>query len=229
MSRASVACRRAALYARVSTTEQTPENQLVALRAFAAARGWVRTEFIDHGVSGAKEKRPQLDALLANIRRRKVDLVVVTKLDRLARSTRHLVTLVGDLDALGVDLVVLDQAIDTTTPAGKLLFHMLAAIAEFERDLIRDRVLAGLRRARAEGRHLGRPPKHQVDVGHARTLLGQGLSLRATARALGVPHMAVRRALMDGGVSPLPAAGVGICALSETTIGLPERERVPRE
>src|SRR5207249_9727580 len=102
-------------------------------------------------------------------------------LDRLARSTRHLVTLAGELEALGVDLVVLDQAIDTTTAAGRLLFHMLAAIAEFERDLIRDRVLAGLRRARAEGRHLGRPRKYQVDLVRARTLLGQGLSLRATA------------------------------------------------
>ena len=104
-------------------------------------------------------------------------------------------TLAKELEALGVDLVVLDQAIDTTTPAGRLLFHMLAAIAEFERDLIRDRVLAGLRRARAEGQHLGRPRKHAVDVARAQTLLGQGLSLRATARALGVPHMAVRRAL----------------------------------
>ena len=120
---------------------------------------------------------------------------MVVKLDRLARSTRHLVTLVAEFEALKVDLVVLDQAIDTTTPAGRLLFHMLAAIAEFERDLIRDRVLAGLRRARAEGQYLGRPRKHQVDVDHARALLRQGLSLRATARALGVPHMAVRRAL----------------------------------
>ncbi len=151
--------RRAALYARVSTVEQTPENQLVALRGFASARGWSLTEFVDHGVSGAKEKRPQLDALLADVRRRKFDLIVVTKLDRLARSTRHLVTLAGELEALGVDLVVLDQAIDTTTPSGRLLFHVLAAIAEFERDLIRDRVMAGLRRGgqRPAARRLGVP------------------------------------------------------------------------
>jgi DNA invertase Pin-like site-specific DNA recombinase len=186
---------RAALYVRVSTGEQKPDNQLEPLRSFAAARGWAVTEFVDHGVSGAKDRRPALDAMLAAVRTRKVDVVIVVKLDRLARSTRHLVTLVAEFEALKVDLVVLDQAIDTTTPAGRLLFHMLAAIAEFERDLIRDRVLAGLRRARAEGQHLGRPRKHQVDVAHARTLLGQGLSLRATARALGVPHMAVRRAL----------------------------------
>src|SRR5262245_3850972 len=97
--------RRAALYARVSTHAQEPANQLLPLRSFAAARGWETTEFVDHGVSGAKEKRPQLDALLAAVRRRKVDLVVVTKLDRLARSFRHLVTIGGELAALGVDLV----------------------------------------------------------------------------------------------------------------------------
>ena len=106
--------RRAALYARVSTLEQAPENQLVALRAFASARGWASTEFVDHGVSGAKDRRPQLDAMLTDVRRRKFDLVLVTKLDRLARSTRHLVTLAAELEALRVDLVVLDQAVDTT-------------------------------------------------------------------------------------------------------------------
>src|SRR5258705_6536230 len=179
--------RRAAIYARVSSADQTPENQLQVLRAFAAARGWAVTEFVDHGVSGAKERRPQLDALLADVRRRKFDLVLVTKLDRLARSTRHLVTLAAELEALGVDLVVLDQAIDTTTPSGRLLFHVLAAIAEFERDLIRDRVIAGLRRALAQGRRLGRPRTHPIDPGEARGPLAQGLSPRAVARRVGSP------------------------------------------
>jgi DNA invertase Pin-like site-specific DNA recombinase len=160
---------RAGLYARVSTDGQTPENQLLPLRAFAAARGWRAQEFIDHGVSGGKDRRPALDALL--------------------------VTLAAELQALGVELVVLGQAIDTTTPAGRLLFHVLAAISEFERDLIRDRVLAGLRRARLQGRHLGRPRRHEVDAERARTLLAEGRSLRATARVLGVPHVAVSRAL----------------------------------
>ena len=158
---------RAALYARVSTTDQTPDNQLVALRCFAEARGWTVTEFVDHGISGAKDRRPALDALLTAVRTRKVDVVACIKLDRLARSTRHLVTLAGDLEALGVDLVVLDQSIDTTTPSGRLLFHVLAAIAEFERDLIRDRVVAGLRRAKAQGRHLGRPRRYHVDGAEA--------------------------------------------------------------
>lgn len=186
---------RAALYARVSTAEQTPDNQLVALRGFADARGWTVTEFVDHGISGAKDRRPGLDALLAAVRARWVDVVACIKLDRLARSTRHLVTLAGDLEALGVDLVVLDQSVDTTTPSGRLLFHVLAAIAEFERDLIRDRVVAGLRRAKAQGRHLGRPRRYQIDGAEARALMAEGLSLRAVARRLNAHPMAVRRAL----------------------------------
>lgn len=190
---------RVAIYARVSTTDQQTENQLTPLRSFTAARGWTVTEFVDHGVSGAKDRRPGLDAMIAAVRARRVDIVAVTKLDRLARSTRHLVTLAADLEALGVDLVVIEQAIDTTTPAGRLLFHVLAAIAEFERDLIRDRVLAGIRRARAKGRHLGRPRVHRVDVERAAELLAGGASLRAAARALGVPHVAVSRALAGNG------------------------------
>jgi|SRR2546425_12677105 len=189
---------RAGLYARVSTAEQTPENQLAPLRAYAGARGWQPTEFVDHGISGAKERRPALDQLLAAARARRLDVVACTKLDRLARSTHHLVTLAKELEAVGVDLVVLDQAIDTTTPSGRLLFHVLAAIAEFERDLIRDRVLAGIQRARAQGRRLGRPKRHHVDVGRARQLMAEGQSLRAVGRALGVPHVVVSRALASG-------------------------------
>jgi len=176
---------RAALYARVSTTGQTAENQLLALRAFTAARGWTAAEFVDHGVSGAKEKRPALEALLASVRARRVDVLVCVKLDRLARSVHHLVAMVREFEVLGVDLVVLDQAIDTTTPAGRLLFHVLAAISEFERDLIRDRVLAGLRRARAQGVRIGRP-RSVVPVGRARVLLAEGQSLRQVATTLGI-------------------------------------------
>jgi DNA invertase Pin-like site-specific DNA recombinase len=186
---------RAAVYARVSTTEQTPENQLRPLRAFTAARGWEATEHVDHGVSGAKESRPALDALLKAARRRQVDCVVVTKLDRLARSVRHLLSLAKELEALGVALVVLDQAIDTTTPSGRLLFTMLGAVAEFERDLIRDRVVAGMRRARAQGKHLGRPRGSRIDIQRASALLAEGLSLRAVGRQLGVHPFAVRRAV----------------------------------
>src|SRR5438445_9272746 len=142
---------RAALYGRVSTGEQSTEGQLQALRRYAEARGWGSQEFVDHGISGAKDRRPALDRLVRAARARQLDVVAVTKLDRLARSTHHLVTLGRELADLGVDLVVLDQQIDTTTPSGRLLFHVLAAIAEFERDLIRERVKAGLERAKARG------------------------------------------------------------------------------
>jgi DNA invertase Pin-like site-specific DNA recombinase len=184
---------RVGLYCRVSTTGQTAENQLLALRAFAGARGWTVTEYVDQGVSGVREKRPALDALLAAARTRKVDVVACVKLDRLARSVSHLVSLARELEALGVDLVVLDQAIDTTTPSGRLLFHVLASISEFERDLIRDRVLAGLKRARAHGRRGGRP-RVRFDVARAQRLLAEGQSARAVAKLLGVSRMTLARA-----------------------------------
>jgi DNA invertase Pin-like site-specific DNA recombinase len=186
----------AALYARVSTTDQTPETQLSALRAYAHARNWPEIlEFVDIGVSGIREHRPAFDEMLKLVRARRVDVVVVTKLDRLARSTHHLVTVGREFEVIGVDLVVLDQAMDTTTPSGRLLFHVLAAIAEFERDLIRERVVAGVHRARELGRRLGRPRIHEVDVSRARDLRDQGHSLRAVARALGLHPTTVRRAL----------------------------------
>src|SRR5262245_30357042 len=146
------------LYARVSTTEQRPEAQLYTLRTYAERRGIPATEYVDHGISGAKGRRPALAALRAAARRRAIAAVVVPKLDRLARSVRHLTALTAELDALGVSLVVLDQSIDTSTPAGRFLFHALAAVAEFERDLIRERTAAGLAAARRRGARLGRPP-----------------------------------------------------------------------
>jgi DNA invertase Pin-like site-specific DNA recombinase len=202
---------RAALYCRVSTTGQTSENQLLALRAFAEARGWTVTEFVDSGVSGAKEKRPALDAMLAAVRARKVDLVAAVKLDRLARSVHHLVAMVREFEALGVDLIVLDQSIDTTTPSGRLLFHVLAAISEFERDLIRDRVLAGLARARAQGKRLRRP-RAPVDLGRVVQMRAAGVSVRGVARALKISPMSVTRALTDLETSRLriPSAGAPV-------------------
>ncbi len=196
---------RAALYCRVSTTGQTADNQLLALRSFAVARGWVVTEFVDHGVSGAREKRPALDAMLTAVRARRVDVVACVKLDRLARSVHHLVALVREFEALGVDLVVLDQAIDTTTPAGRLLFHVLAAISEFERELIRERVMAGLRRVRSQGTRLGRP-RAVFDRVRAQQLLEAGQSLRQVAQLLGVSHATVARAVSKTPAHPLPAS-----------------------
>jgi DNA invertase Pin-like site-specific DNA recombinase len=195
----------------VSTLSQTADNQLLALRAFSAARGWIVTEFTDQGQSGAKEKRPQLDAMLAAVRARKVDVVACVKLDRLARSVHHLVAMVREFEALGVDLIVLDQSIDTTTPSGRLLFHVLAAISEFERDLIRDRVLAGLARARAQGKRLGRP-RAPVDLGRVVQMRAAGVSVRGVARALKISPMSVTRALADLETSRLkiPSAGAPV-------------------
>jgi len=190
----AAAGRRAALYLRVSTAGQDPENQRLALRSFAAARGWAAIEFVDHGQSGAKERRPALDELMKAVRARQIDVVTVVKLDRLARSVHHLVGLVREFEVLGVDLVVLDQQIDTTTPSGKLLFHVLASVAEFERDLIRDRVLAGLKRAKAQGVRLGRP-RAVVDVLRARAMLAEGKSLRQVAKALHVALATLARAV----------------------------------
>src|SRR5688500_6016982 len=148
---------RAAIYARVSTVEQEPENQLQELRRYVEARGWTGTEFVDRGVSGAKDKRPALDALLKDAKRRRFDVLVCWRLDRLGRNLRHLVTMLEDLQSVGVMFVSLGEGIDCTTPAGKLQLHILAALAEFERERIRERVMAGLQRARGQGKRLGRP------------------------------------------------------------------------
>ena len=148
---------KAAIYARVSTFDQEPENQLQELRRYAEARGWTAVEFVDRGFSGAKDRRPALDALLTDARRRRFDVLVCWRLDRLGRNLRHLIILLDELQALGVAFVSLAEGIDATTPVGKLQMHILGAIAEFERERIRERVLAGLQRARAQGRRLGRP------------------------------------------------------------------------
>jgi DNA invertase Pin-like site-specific DNA recombinase len=200
---------RCAIYARVSTQDQTPDNQLLPLRAFAGARGWAVTEYTDHGISGVKESRPSLDAMLKAARGRKLDVIVVTKLDRLARSVHHLLAVSKELEALGVNLVVLDQAIDTTTPSGRLLFHVLASVAEFERDLIHERVVAGMRRARAAGRHLGRPAVHAIDTAVATAMLADGLSLRQIGKRLGVHRWLVRKAV-NKGVAGAPRKAMSI-------------------
>ncbi len=185
-----------ALYARVSTDDQTTEPQLDQLRAYAARRHLEAVEFIDEGHSGRGDRRPGLDALLAAVRRRDVDAVVITKLDRLLRSTRHLTALAAELEALGVDLVVLDQEINTATPAGRLLFNVLAAIGEFEGDLIRDRTRAGVEAARRRGRHPGRPRvldrPTRARVEHLR---GSGKSIRAIADLVGVSKSVIAREL----------------------------------
>ncbi len=184
---------RAALYARVSTTNgQSPEMQLRELREYIARRGWeAAAEYVDAGISGAREKRPQLDKLLADARRRRFDAVVVWRYDRFARSLRQLVNALEEFRALGIDFVSLREGVDTSTPNGRLVFGIFASIAEFERELIRDRVRAGLRNARAKGKRLGRP-RAIVDGAKVAALRRDGASWRAIAARLGVSRGTVR-------------------------------------
>lgn len=188
---------RVVIYGRVSTSEQDPSLQLDELTHYADARRLqVVGQYVDHGISGARAQRPQLDALMAAAKRRQFDALLVWKLDRLARSVRHLTTLAGELEALGVDLIVPGQAIDTSTPTGRLLFNMLGAIAEFERDLIRDRVVAGMRAAQRRGKAIGRPQRLQSDQRDRIVRLRRsGRSLREIAAMLGVSKSTVGRAL----------------------------------
>ena len=186
---------RVALYVRVSTSDQHPDCQLEPLRQYAAARGLeVVDAYVDHGVSGAKARRPALDRLMADARRRRFDAVVAVKLDRLARSVHHLTTLGQEFAALGVDLIAVDQSIDTSTPAGRLLFHVLGSIAEFERDLIRERTVAGMAAARRRGKRFGQPRKLRgVTDLRLEQLLASGRSLRSIARELGCAAATVAR------------------------------------
>jgi DNA invertase Pin-like site-specific DNA recombinase len=188
---------RCALYARVSTTDQEPENQLRELRRYTEARGWTAVEFVDHGVSGAKQRRPALDDLLAAAKRRKFDAVVCWRLDRLGRNLRHLILLIDELQALGVSFVSLGEGIDATTPAGRLQLAVLGAIAQFERDRIVERVRAGLARAKAQGQRLGRRRKTALPEGVQR-----GLTVRSAVAQWGVSKSTAARWLAAGRVSP---------------------------
>jgi DNA invertase Pin-like site-specific DNA recombinase len=181
---------RAAIYSRVSTLDQNPENQAIELRRFAEARGWSADEYVDHGVSGAQDRRPALDRLLADARRRKFDALVCWKLDRLGRNLRHLILLLDELQALGIAFITLGESIDTTTPAGRLQLHILSAISQFERDRIRERVMAGLERARTQGKRLGRP-KLAAPIDRLATVAT--LSLTDAAVALGVSRSTMKR------------------------------------
>lgn len=183
----------AAIYARVSTLDQEPENQLAELRRYVQARDWsaAEAEYIDRGVSGSKDRRAALDRLLTDARRRRFDLVVVWRLDRLGRNLKHLVTLLDELQALGIAFVSLGEGIDCTTPAGKLQLHILAALAEFERARIAERVRAGLARVRAAGGHLGRPAARLDAAAVKRTA---HLSVREAAAQLGVSRSVLHRA-----------------------------------
>lgn len=186
-----------AIYARVSTDDQNCENQLAELRGYVGRMGWsVADEYVDHGESGTKRSRPALNRLMADARLRKFDAVVVWKIDRFARSLRNFVESVSLLDQAGVRFIAPTQSVDTDSRSalGRLIMHLLAIFAEFERDLIHERTMAGLARARAAGRRGGRPQKiFRRDI--AGDLRAQGMSWRAIERKLGVAQSTIRKAL----------------------------------
>ncbi len=209
------------LYGRVSTRDQDPELQLVPLRAHAAQRGWeVIHEFVDQGFSGAKERRPALDRLMTGAWTGQFRAVIVWRFDRFARSTKHLITALETFRSIHVGFVSLQEQFDTSTPIGQAMFTIIGAMAQLERDIIRERVKAGLERARTRGVRLGRPAV-AVTADQVAQLRRDGLSVGAIGRRLHCSRATVRRRLrpatgmstesqpanqaaMDGGPVPTP-------------------------
>ncbi len=190
---------RVAIYARVSTTGhgQDVSMQTRELQQFAEARGWaVAGEYIDAGVSGAKDSRPELNRLMADAHKRRFDVVCVWRFDRFARSVSHLLRALETFKALGIDFVSYSEQMDTSTPAGKMVFTVLGAVAELERSLIVERVRAGLRNARAKGKRLGRP-RVVVDAARIACLRAQGHSIREIAEELGHSRSLVHKTLAN--------------------------------
>jgi len=188
---------RIALYARISTNHhgQNPETQLFALREYAQARGLeVFHEYVDVGISGSKDSRPQLEQLMKHARRLKFSAIAVARFDRFSRSVRHLVMALDEFNALGVDFISLSESVDTSTPMGKMVFTVIASVAELERSLIKERVLMGLDRARAQGTRLGRP-RATVDAEEAQCLRAQGLTFQAIGKQLGVSRTTISEVL----------------------------------
>src|SRR5580700_2315368 len=187
---------RAAIYARVSTKDQSCEMQLRDLRAYCAARGFnLVREYVDVGQSGAKDSRPELNNLMDDARKRQFDAIVVWRFDRFARSTKHLLTALEEFRALGIQFISYQENVDTSTPLGQALFTIVSAVAQLERELIQERVSAGIRNARANGKKLGRP---KTSVGRAQVMLlrEQGQSLQQIATNLGIGYGTVRARLL---------------------------------
>ena len=188
---------RVAVYARVSTADkgQDPETQLGELREYCKRRGWeIANVYVDIGVSGMKDSRPELDRMMADAKRRLIDAVVVYRYDRFSRSMRHLVNSLAEFQALGVEFVSVHEGVDTSTPHGKLVFGIFASMAEFERNLIRERVLSGIARARRQGKHMGRPSA-AVDAGLVLRLHENGQTLRQIAKTVGVSRGVVHKVI----------------------------------
>ena len=188
---------RAAMYARVSTKDkgQDTDVQLRELREYAKQRGWtIAGEYVDQGVSGSQDSRPELNRLMLDAKQRKIDVVLVWKLDRFGRSLKHLINALAELEARGIAFVSLRDAFDLTTPAGRLMFGVVAAMAEFERDLIKERVKAGIANAKAKGRRVGRKPV-ALDRAKLVALHSEGRTIREIAAALGCSRSLVHKTM----------------------------------
>jgi DNA invertase Pin-like site-specific DNA recombinase len=204
--------KRAVLYLRVSTLEQTTANQERELRDVASRMGCeIVKVYKDHGISGAKgrDKRPAFDALCRDAAQRKFDMVMAWSVDRLGRSLQDLVGFLSELHAMRIDLFLHQQGLDTTTPAGKAMFQMMGVFAEFERAMIQERVRAGLARARAEGKQLGRPRISEKTERAVQAALAKGQGMRKIAAALGIGVATVQRI---SGEMPRPFAGASVGA-----------------
>jgi DNA invertase Pin-like site-specific DNA recombinase len=188
---------RVGIYARVSTLiGQSPEMQLAELREYASRRGWeIYGEYVDSGISGSKESRPELNRLMSDVHLRRLDVVLCWKVDRFGRSLKHLVNALADLDSYGVAFVSLRDNLDLSTPSGRLMFQIIGAMAEFERSLIQERVRAGLRNAKLKGKTLGRPSRI-VSLDEMTRLRKEGASLREIAKIVGVSYVTVRTRLL---------------------------------
>lgn len=195
---------RVAIYARVSTSDQRADLQVDDLRQIASQRGWqVVGEYVDQGVSGMKDSRPQLDAMMRRVHQGGIDIIGVWKLDRLARSVRHLIITLDELRAMKVEFFSARDAIDTSTPAGRFCWTVIGAVGELERELIVERTKAGLAAARRRGKVLGRP-RVLVDLERVRQLRAAGKSVREIARIMKTARSTVHRALI-GGVPQSPS------------------------
>jgi DNA invertase Pin-like site-specific DNA recombinase len=198
-----------ALYLRVSTTDQDPETQGREVRAFVAAHGWIAVEtYQDVGVSGARARRPGLDQLVKDAWHGRFQAVVVWDLSRMARSTLHALELLRELEQMKVRLIAVKQTFDTDTPLGKAFFTLAAMFAELERSILIERVRAGMARARAEGKRIGRPER-SVDLEELGRLRAQGLSIRQIARCMATPSSTIAKRLGSLANNTRPGASGG--------------------
>ena len=200
--------KKAAIYCRVSTQDQKTEMQLMALRKYASDRGFaIFNEYLDNGISGSIKKRPALDCLMNDSKKKKFDVILVWRFDRFARSSQHLVDAPHAFRHLDIQFISYNENIDTGSPLGEAMFTIISAMAQLERDIIRERVKAGLRNAKRKGTRLGRP-KVEVDLGKAKKMQNKGCSVRFIAKEMKVSAASISRILNNDSVSKTPAIAV---------------------